>query len=87
MAKWFKPKTYGYGATPTTWQGWSIVAAFIAAVLVLAWLLFGFDRSEPPGIFSLIMFFKFVVLLVLAVWVVSKRNTDGEWRWRWGKNS
>jgi hypothetical protein len=87
MANWFKPKAYGYGATPVTWQGWAIVAGFIAAVLLLAWWLIGFDRSEPPGIFSLLMFLKFVLLLVLAVWLVSKRNTDGEWRWRWGRNS
>jgi hypothetical protein len=33
------------------------------------------------------MFLKFVLLLVLVVWLVSKRNTDGEWRWRWGRNS
>jgi hypothetical protein len=33
------------------------------------------------------MFFTFLVLLIAALWIVSKRNTDGEWRWRWGKNS
>ena len=45
MARWFKPKTYGYGATPVTWQGWAIVAGFVAAVVLLAWGLIGFDRS------------------------------------------
>ena len=87
MARWFKPKTYGYGATPVTWQGWAIVAGFVAAVVLLAWGLIGFDRSESPGVFNLIMFFTFALLLVVAVWIVSKRNTDGEWRWRWGKNN
>lgn len=87
MAKWFRPKSYGYGATPVTWQGWAIVAGFVGAVLLLAWGLIGFDRSEAPGIFTLIMFIKFVLLLVLALWLVTKRNTDGEWRWRWGRNS
>ena len=22
MSYWFRPKRYGYGATPITWQGW-----------------------------------------------------------------
>lgn len=87
MANWFKPKTYGYGATPTTWQGWTIVAGFVAVVLLLAWWLVGFDESEPPGTFSLIIFLKLTLLLVVAIWLIAKRNTDGEWRWRWGKNS
>jgi hypothetical protein len=26
---WFKPKRYGYGATPVTWQGWCATAAFV----------------------------------------------------------
>ena len=29
---WFKPKRYGYGATPMTWQGWAVT---IAAVIVV----------------------------------------------------
>jgi hypothetical protein len=30
---WFKPKRYGYGATPVTWQGWALT---LAATLVVA---------------------------------------------------
>jgi len=25
---WFKPKTYGYGATPSGWKGWAAVAIY-----------------------------------------------------------
>jgi len=87
MAKWFIPKRYGYGATPVIPQGWAVVGSFAAAVLLLVWWLIGFDRSEAPGAFGFVMFFTFLALLIAALWIVSKRNTDGEWRWRWGKNS
>jgi hypothetical protein len=87
MAKWFKPKRYGYGATPVTWQGWIIVAGFVLAVLALVWWLIGFDRSEPPTLFNILMFLKFLLLLILTLWLVVKHNTDGEWGWRWGKNT
>lgn len=84
MPAWFKPKRYGYGATPTTWQGWVIVAAFLAGVFALAWTLIGFDRANPPDESTLVFFFISVAILLAAVWIISKRTTDGEWRWRWG---
>jgi hypothetical protein len=27
---WFKPKRYGYGATPVTWQGWAVTRMALA---------------------------------------------------------
>jgi hypothetical protein len=36
---WFKPKSFGYGATPVSWQGWAWtlgMALIIAAAIVIA---------------------------------------------------
>jgi hypothetical protein len=35
---WFKPRRYGYGATPVTWEGWALwsAAAAIVAISVVA---------------------------------------------------
>ena len=33
---WFGPKRIGFGLRPQTWQGWLIMAVFIAAVVILA---------------------------------------------------
>jgi hypothetical protein len=36
---WFGPKRIGYGIRPQTWQGWLIVAVFVAVVTGIAlWL-------------------------------------------------
>jgi len=36
---WFGPKRVGYGISPKTWQGWLIVAVFVAVVTGIAlWL-------------------------------------------------
>jgi len=36
---WFGPKRFGYGISPKTWQGWLIVAVFVAVVTGIAlWL-------------------------------------------------
>ena len=77
---WFRPKQYGYGATPVTWQGWVIT---IAAVIVLVAATYSLTS------FSAISLWFWAALLVDAVvvatlLVVSRQKTDGEWRWRWG---
>ena len=79
---WFRPKTYGYGATPSSWQGWLAVAAFIAVEALLAWLLLGFEEEPRTG--RLLAFLAISAVLVVGFMRLSKARTDGEWRWRWG---
>ena len=33
---WFKPKRYGYGATPATWEGWAFTGLIVAVIARLA---------------------------------------------------
>jgi hypothetical protein len=80
---WFRPKTYGYGATPTTWQGWLAVAVFIAVEVALAWAILGFDDEAGAG--RVILFLAVSAVLVIGFMRFSKARTSGEWRWRWGR--
>lgn len=84
---WFKPKTYGYGASPANWKGWAAVLGFcvmvygIAHVLIVAPSAHGEPSALQTGLF--------IALLILAVAVfirVCRARTDGEWRWRWGRD-
>jgi hypothetical protein len=77
---WFKPKTYGYGATPVTWQGWLLVLCHLAIVIaVMVTLALGGITVER------LVAGAVVVLLVSAfvVWL-SMVKTEGSWGWRWG---
>jgi hypothetical protein len=40
---WFGPRRdgLGWGWTPVTWQGWVVVAVFVAAIVAAPWLLEG----------------------------------------------
>jgi Na+/melibiose symporter-like transporter len=79
---WFKPKQYGYGATPVTWQGWALtIAAMI--VIVFASLLIPVLADGSPWIYAAIVV---DVIAIAALWIVAWRKTDGEMRWRWGKD-
>jgi hypothetical protein len=82
---WFKPKRYGYGATPVTWEGWTIT---FAAVIVVAGSIGA--MNVLVGRSNLAVWLAWVVLILLAtLWFVQfcRRRTNGEWRWRWGNRS
>jgi hypothetical protein len=74
MSYWFRPKHYGYGATPNTWQGWLMTLAFVG---LLAGILEFVGPARPLAIAAA------VILAVLFIWITWKK-TDGAWRWRWG---
>ena len=77
---WFRPKTYGYGATPTTWQGWAVIGAAVIVIAAAALLILGYGAHSPSGY---IAFFAVEALVIATLWMVCRRKTDGEWRWRW----
>ncbi len=82
---WFKPKRYGYGATPVTWEGWTIT---FAAVIVVAGSIGA--MNVLVGRSNLAVWLAWAVLILLAtLWFVQfcRRRTNGEWRWRWGNRS
>jgi O-antigen/teichoic acid export membrane protein len=82
MAKyWFRQKTFGYGATPNTWQGWVLTIVSCAAVFGV--ILFG------PAIRDNVLRAVWMVLGCAAVLVptvsVMRAKTEGGWRWRNGR--
>ena len=74
MSYWFRPKYYGYGATPANWKGWLATAVFIAMIAAIA-----------SGPLDALRVGAFAALLALFVWIAWKK-TDGAWRWRWGRD-
>jgi hypothetical protein len=77
---WFKPRQFGYGATPITWQGWVLsLAGMIVVVAATAWLT-TLTAVDPRFWLALVI----DAAVIAALLIVSRRKTDGEWRWRWG---
>ncbi|HET7281257.1 MAG TPA: hypothetical protein VFI67_02945 [Sphingomicrobium sp.] len=72
--EWFVPKRYGYGATPVTWQGWTLTFGFVAIVFLLS-IIF---RHR------VILLFAALAPFLIAFIVICARTTKGGWRWRWG---
>lgn len=73
---WFRPKLFGWGAVPVTWQGWLATFAMIAVALPVAWL------AANVSMVCLVLMVPLVTGFVWLTWVKS----DGDWRWRWGSD-
>ena len=77
---WFRPKRYGYGATPVTWQGWAVTIAVVLVVVAASLAM----RLTERNLWALAALLAFDAAAVAALVIISRRKTDGEWRWRWG---
>jgi len=77
---WFRPKRYGYGATPTTWQGWALTLGTVAVMVAVSFYLRLTERHD----WALAAMFAFDALAFAFLFIVTRRKTEGEWRWRWG---
>ena len=77
---WFRPKRYGYGATPTTWQGWVLTLGTVAAMAAVSLLLRLNERDD----WALAVLVVFDVLALVMLFAVARRKTEGGLGWRWG---
>ena len=74
---WFRAKRYGWGwGWPSSWQGWVVLAAFIA--------LLGTGGILLPPASNLGAFLGYVALLSALLIVICWLKGEPP-RWRWGK--
>jgi hypothetical protein len=73
---WFPAKRYGWGwGPPSTWQGWTVLAAYLALVLAgIPWIQFAWGGGP-----YLLYVLGLTVLLVAVCWLKGEPP-----RWRWG---
>jgi hypothetical protein len=81
---WFRTKTYGWGWTPASWQGWAAIAAWaIVFTVAVIGSAYAADASNWPA-FALLISAAIAATLVL-IWV--SWRTGERPRWRWGSRS
>jgi hypothetical protein len=84
---WFKPKAYGYGATPSHCKGWASSFAFAAILtgLSLVLLVWQATPGTGPSASQIALWAAAVLGLLIAFIGLAHAKTDGQWGWRWGK--
>ncbi|MFQ5474670.1 MAG: hypothetical protein ACE5DM_02435 [Candidatus Nanoarchaeia archaeon] len=79
MKRWFKSKSFGYGWTPCSWEGWAVTLGFVATLIAISVIFTAYGAKESPYI---------ILSIALAVAVMIKICfAHGEKpKWSWGKN-
>lgn len=76
---WFKRKLFGWGWVPVTWQGWLVLAWFVA---VIAWNFFRIDAASHSVSDTLINFIPqtalaLILLIIVCIW----KGEPAKWMW------
>jgi hypothetical protein len=79
-AYWFKPKKFGYGATPSTWQGWAVTGAYCLIVWGSAAAMVAHRGSG----LALAISTSIIVAATVALVAVGVKKTAGRWGWNAG---
>ena len=77
---WFKAKRYGWGWTPCTWQGWLILAAFVALFTETFLVVDAHSHSGSDTLIAFVplaFFYTFILILICY-------RTGEKPRRRWG---
>ncbi len=78
---WFKRKTYGWGWTPCTWEGWLSIFVYVVLITMFA-LNINENMPAREGIPTFIL--PVVVLTLALIYLAYKKGEKP--RWQWGKD-
>jgi hypothetical protein len=80
---WFRPKSFGYGATPVTWEGWLLTlgSTLVTGTAILAAVLAEVHKWPDRRIFQVICLIV-VGVTQFATIIVACLKTNEDWRWR-----
>jgi hypothetical protein len=59
---WFRPRRFGWGLAPASWEGWALTGAYVLAVFVLARTL----ATAQPWIFWTLLAFAALAYFLVA---------------------
>lgn len=78
--QWFKAKRYGWGWTPSAWQGWLAIGVFVSLMVGGSLFLFGGEPATPGQV---VLFGAWIASCILCLVVISYRHGEKP-GWRWG---
>jgi hypothetical protein len=80
---WFKPKSYGYGFEPISWEGWLMTLLLILAML--GWgKIIGFFEPEGDEKKEVLQFLLGMGALIFVFFQIALPRCKGELKWNWG---
>ncbi len=75
---WFKRKTYGWGWTPVSWQGWVVLAIYIFIMVGFSYV----NQTEfPDGNLFIGFVFPFIIFTPILIFICYKKGESPKWQW------
>lgn len=75
---WFKRKTYGFGWTPVTWEGWLVILIYIAVIFMYEYYI---HSVEPDGNFLVGVVFPVIIFTSILIAICYKKGEKPKWQW------
>ena len=79
---WFRQKSFGYGATPNTWQGWILTLVGLVLILCVVWEVQQINDRLMQTLVALAGIAAVGIPMSIIAWI----KTEGGWRWRGGRD-
>jgi len=79
---WFKPKRYGYGVFPISWEGWLATLILLGVVFGLAYVN-GLFKSQVE-IENGFLFLLGILATMIIFTLLFKGKVKGGLQWKWG---
>ena len=80
---WFKRKTYGWGWTPSSWQGWLTLIIWSLVMIILFTTI---DINSHSASDTLYAFAIPALILTAIIWIICWLKGEKP-RWQWGKRN
>ena len=77
---WFHAKRYGYGWTPSTWQGWLVIAVYVVLLIATFRSVDLASHSVSDTLFAIVPFWIVYTVALVIICVLTGEKP----RWRWG---
>jgi len=82
---WFKRKVFGWGWTPAKWQGWFVLLAFVAFILLSSFDLT--SNLEPTDKDVTLFIIKTILSAFLLILICYKTGEKPKWQWGFPKEN
>jgi ACR3 family arsenite efflux pump ArsB len=77
---WFKAKTYGWGWTPCSWEGWVVVLLYIVVITIHSINIEKFTTSETDVIINFVI--PLVINTIFLIIISYVKGEKPQWRFR-----
>ena len=76
---WFKRRSYGYGWTPISWQGWMVIGVFLVGLLIAVVLVENLLETERDQ--GLAIFLFTILWIPIFIYISAKKGPKARWQW------